>query len=220
VRVRDRNGRFCRAPRANNTQTDLTGERFGRLVVERFAGFVDIGTKNSSRRLWKCRCVSKFGGCGGITFQTTGALHTNNVHSCGCLNLEHRIKIGHANRKHGASVHVNGKQRVTREYVSWRSMRQRCEWNSPKNKCWVHYGARGIKVCKRWAKFENFLADMGPRPEGMTLHRLKNHLGYRPSNTVWATPYVQNHSRSISTSEILRKAWVTRRRNGRKRNGH
>lgn len=66
-RARDRFGKFCRAVRANNCHADLTGERHGRLVVERFAGFVGIGTKNSSRRLWKCRCVPEFGGCGGFT---------------------------------------------------------------------------------------------------------------------------------------------------------
>jgi hypothetical protein len=52
--------------------------------------------------------------------------------------------------------------------------------------------------------------DLGKRPKGTTLHRLKNNLGYRPSNVVWATPYVQNHHRSLSTSEIIKKAWVTR----------
>ncbi len=64
-------------------------------------------------------------------------------------------------------------------------MKERCF--NPKIKAYKNYGARGIKVCDRWIKFENFLADMGEMPEGLTLERIDNEKGYFPGNTKWGT---------------------------------
>ena len=66
----------------------------------------------------------------------------------------------------------------TKAYQCWQSMRNRC--NNPKEKQFKDYGGRGITVCARWETFENFLADMGEPPPGMTIERIKNHLGYEP----------------------------------------
>jgi len=63
---------------------------------------------------------------------------------------------------------------------------------NPKQISYPWYGAKGIKVCKRWMKFANFLYDMGERPEGMTLDRLNNSVGYQPNNCKWSTRIEQD----------------------------
>lgn len=74
----------------------------------------------------------------------------------------------------------------TPTYCSWDHMIQRC--SNPKLKAWKYYGGRGIKVCRRWRKFENFLADMGARPIGKSIDRFPNNDGnYEPGNCRWAT---------------------------------
>ena len=70
-------------------------------------------------------------------------------------------------------------------YTSWQAMR--CRVNSKIKKKWY----KGIKVCDRWDSFENFLADMGHRPAGMSLDRINNRGDYEPSNCRWATPQEQ-----------------------------
>ena len=81
-------------------------------------------------------------------------------------------------------------------YVAWRSMKWRCLNSRP---CIAKiYKDRGIKVCKRWLEFENFLADMGVRPAGYTLDRRDNNKGYEPDNCRWAstTEQARNQRRS------------------------
>jgi hypothetical protein len=71
-------------------------------------------------------------------------------------------------------------------------MRLRCL--KPSHKAYKDYGAKGIKICERWMKFENFLADMGERPEGTTLDRKNGTKGYEPGNCRWATPTEQTNN--------------------------
>jgi hypothetical protein len=71
------------------------------------------------------------------------------------------------------------------EYLSWNSMRQRC--CNPNALNYENYGGRGIEVCERWQLFENFVADMGKRPENHSLDRIDNDKGYEPGNCRWAT---------------------------------
>lgn len=77
------------------------------------------------------------------------------------------------------------KGRHSPTYSSWCHMINRC--TNPRNDSYEYYGGRGITVCRRWRTFENFLADMGERPPGLTIERKNNNKGYFPSNCGWAT---------------------------------
>src|SRR5260370_303281 len=82
-------------------------------------------------------------------------------------------------------------------YIVWFNMLQRC--NNPKNTSYIHYGGRGIRVCQRWFKFENFLADMGLRPAGHSIERKDFNKGYNLRNCTWATSKEQtrNYRRNV-----------------------
>lgn len=75
----------------------------------------------------------------------------------------------------------------------WGEMRKRCL--DPNSKHFKNYGGRGITVCARWDDYYQFVSDMGPRPDGLTLERKDNDRGYEPSNCCWATRYEQAGNR-------------------------
>lgn len=100
-----------------------------------------------------------------------------------------RIIMIERNTKHGAYG--------TRTYQSWRGMIERC--TSKKHKNYDRYGGRGITFCERWREYQNFVDDMGERPDGKNLDRINNDGPYCKENCRWATQaeQVSNTSRNI-----------------------
>lgn len=85
-------------------------------------------------------------------------------------------------------------KKIPPAYYVWASMKDRC--SNPNAKQYADYGGRGIKVCERWINsYENFYADMGPRPPGYSIDRIDNNLGYEPDNCRWASKKTQQRNR-------------------------
>lgn len=82
-------------------------------------------------------------------------------------------------------------------YMSWRKAIARCRGYDPSHK--KRYTDRGITICEEWLLFENFLRDMGFRPEGTSLERIDNNKGYFPENCKWATPKEQGRNKENNT---------------------
>jgi len=152
---------------------DVLGRKFHRLTV-----LARADSQNGNAR-WQCRCD-----CGEVVVVSGAKLVNGTTRSCGCLKRRHAADL---NRTHGHSR--------TPSYEIWKAMRQRC--TNPRHKDWHFYGGRGIRVCARWDSFENFLADMGPRPSLQhSIDRYPNQNGnYEPGNCRWATAAEQAQNR-------------------------
>jgi len=172
---------------ANSYPTrDLTGQQFGRLKVIEFAFY-----RNDWSQYWKCRCD-----CGKITIAPKNNLVSNKQKSCGCWRRERGLHLTRTGFFHPRISHGHCIGNPTRTYGTWRAMMNRCYVK--KQKSYKHYGGRGINVCERWHRFENFLADMGERPPGKTIERRNNDHSYTPENCVWADPKTQTANRRIN----------------------
>jgi hypothetical protein len=148
---------------------NITGNRFGRLVVLSFSRIF----KKASR--WIVRCD-----CGTIKEISGTSIRSGAVKSCGCLDREKKTKHG-----------LYG----TRTYHAWESIKARC--HNENDKGYPRYGGRGIKVCDEWLhSFENFYRDMGEKPVGnYSIDRIKNDIGYQKDNCRWATSKEQANNR-------------------------
>ena len=127
------------------TRKNFDGKTFGKLTIicDSEDRCNPCGTKN---RMIFCECE-----CGEKVNVQLAHLKRGNTKSCGCLQKEIMSK---RNFIHGKSS--------TRIYAIWKSMIQRC--NNLNNKAYKNYGGRGISVCERWKKLENFHKDMGETP--------------------------------------------------------
>lgn len=103
------------------------------------------------------------------------------------------------NPKEAIAASTTHGMKGTPTYVSWIAARGRCR--NPNDPAYGRYGGKGITFCERWDSFENFLADMGLRPDNMTLDREDNDKGYEPGNCRWATRVEQQNNKS--TNRIL-----------------
>jgi hypothetical protein len=174
---------------------DLEGRKFNRTTIVSFSH--TISTKHETRYYWKCLCD-----CGKEHIADVRSMFRGDVESCGCLRKE-KLEI---RMKHG---HTDAKGRTSREFNSWKKMRQRCD--NPRCEYAHCYIQRGIKYCSGFNEFSHFFAVMGSRPPGTTLDRKNNDGHYScgscsecksnnwPLNCRWATPAQQsdNTRRSI-----------------------
>jgi hypothetical protein len=150
------------------TLIDRTGNVFGEWTVLSFV------KREKNTNYWLCKCS-----CGNTKTVIFNSLQKQKSTSCGCKAIAKRSK---KLTKHGMAG--------TPTYKSWHAMLQRSQGKGGHES----YVERNITVCPDWIKFENFLSDMGVRPDGKTLDRIDNTKGYYKDNCRWATPSEQQNN--------------------------
>ena len=165
---------------------DLIGQRFGRLIALK-----RVENSISGEIQWLCQCE-----CDKHTIVIGKNLRTNHTKSCGCLWKDSITKHNLCD---------------SQTYHTWENMIQRC--TNLNVRLYQNYGGRGIEVCGRWLKFENFLEDMGERPYGTTIDRIDNDGNYEPANCRWSTYFTQRRNRNdirwitINNKTMCLKDW-------------
>lgn len=157
--------------------TTMIGKKFGRLTILK-----QDGKDNAGNKRYECLCE-----CGTIKTISGYHIRQGKIQSCGCLHKERASAYCARTKKtHGLSA--------TPEYHTWESMKQRCL--NPNDKDYVKWGGRGITVCNEWIdSFEQFFADMGPRPDKHTLDRKDVNGPYTKDNCRWITHKQQQRNK-------------------------
>lgn len=149
------------------------------MIGQKFGRLTVIADGDHGYRHCLCECGNK-------TYPSFSSLRSGRVKSCGCWREERKIT-------HGMSR--------TATYYSWRGILKRC--CDENHDQYANYGGRGIRVCERWLKFENFFADMGEKPTGKSLDRYPDYNGnYEPGNCRWATQTQQIRNKRNTTRVI------------------
>jgi hypothetical protein len=161
-------------PILGNRARDLTGKRFGRLVALEPA-------RQDRRQRWRWACMCD---CGRVVEVQSHHLVAMDTQSCGCLARE---KSG----THEAAFKPTHGMWNTPEYDAYHHAKCRC--NNPRHRNYKDYGGRGILFL--FTSFEEFYAELGPRPNGRTLDRIENDGNYEPGNVRWATRSQQQYNR-------------------------
>lgn len=163
----------------NLTTKDLTGQRFGRLMV------LEKAETRNHRTYWRCVCD-----CGNYSDVRSDALISGKTKSCGCLQKESAANL---KMKHGKCN--------TKIYRAWDSMKDRCRNKNCNN--YKNYGARGITYCDEWEEFDNFYnwAMENGYSDELTLDRIDVNGNYEPSNCRWAT--YDEQARNKRTNRII-----------------
>lgn len=156
---------------------DLTGRKFGRLVV--ICRAANIGRKTA----WLCKCD-----CGNTKVSTMSNLKSGHVTSCGCAWKDIVPPLNKdLNTRHAESG--------TQLYRAWTNMRYRC--NTPTCQCYKNYGGRGITICKEWGEYESFRdwALNNGFMEGLSIDRIDVDGNYEPSNCRWVSDKTQQNNK-------------------------
>jgi len=156
---------------------DITGQKFNFLTALSFVGKT-LGKSKTSIWLFKCDC--------GIEKEIiASSVKNDSIKSCGCKK-NNLIRTARSTQPMFGSP----------EYISWKSMKSRCD--NPKNPDYENYGGKGVTYDPSWSKFEAFYADMGDRPEGLTLDRRDGESNYTVANCRWATAVEQSSNKRTS----------------------